>query len=388
VIGRLPWVLFAVTLLCPLLGIAIAGLDPAEDAAVVIVFGAFILAFAGVGALLASRLPANPLGWIMSGAGLVYGLMAFADSWAQAYVRDASEGLPGSLLALWFGNWAWVISVGTTATLLLLLFPTGRLPTPRWRPVAWAAYAGLVLAAIGLAFTPGRIEAYDVDNPVGVAGADAVAGLGMLALAVAAIASVTSLFVRYRSAGFRERQQLKWLLWAAGLVALVIVAIAVTGSTGIGVSDDVTNSAMTGALVAVPVAIGIAILRHGLFDIDVVINRTLVYGALTATLVVAYLAFVLLLQLALSPLTEDNDLAIAGSTLAAAALFRPARARIQALVDRRFYRRKYDAARTIESFGATLRDQVELDSLAGDLRTVVRDTMQPAHMSLWLRAPR
>ena len=384
--ARLPWVMLGVTLAASTFSVAIEGIH-SGDAATGVALIAFMLAFAGVGAVVALRLPGNPLGWIMSASGLVIGLIALGDSWGAAYVRDASAGRPGSLAALWFGTWAWVLAIGPAATLLLLLFPTGRLPSPRWRPVAWAACGGLAVSAIGLALEPGTLESYDVLNPLGVEGAEVAASGGLLVMAVAAIASVASLFLRYGRADFKERQQLKWLLWAAGLVGLVIGTVAGTGLAGVEPNDDVVNAGVSGSLVALPLAIGIAILRHGLFDIDVVINRTLVYGALTATLVVAYLAFVLLLQLALAPLTEDNDLAIAGSTLAAAALFRPARARIQALVDRRFYRRKYDAARTIESFGARLRDEVELDSLSADLRDVVGDTMQPAHVSLWLRRP-
>jgi hypothetical protein len=189
---------------------------------------------------------------------------------------------------------------------------------------------------------------------------------------------------RFRRARAEERRQLKWLTYAAAVTGLVLLLIIVAEST-IGVSDELSNTLVSVSVAALPVSMGIAILRHGLFDIDVVINRTLVYGALTATLVGAYVGIVLLLQLALSPLTEESDLAIAGSTLAVAALVRPLRGRIQALVDRRFYRRRYNAARTLEGFGARLRDQVELDALGAELRAVVAETMQPAHLSLWLR---
>jgi hypothetical protein len=201
----------------------------------------------------------------------------------------------------------------------------------------------------------------------------------------ATMASIASLVFRYRHGRYDERQQLKWLTYAAGLVGLTAIALAVVEATVSWDTTELSNSVVSGSLATVPLAIGVAILRYGLYDVDLVINRTLVYGALTATLAAAYLGTVLLLQLALSPLTEQSDLAIAGSTLAVAALFRPARRRIQELVDRRFFRHKYDAALTLERFGARLRDEVDLDALGGDLRRVVSDTMQPAHVSLWLR---
>jgi hypothetical protein len=220
------------------------------------------------------------------------------------------------------------------------------------------------------------------------AGIDPVAALGSVAVLFAALASVASLVVRFRRSSGVERLQLKWLTYSAAIVGLVLLFVIVAEATT-GVSDELSNTLVSVSIAALPVSMGVAILRHGLFDIDVVINRTLVYGALTATLVGAYVGTVLLLQLALGPLTEDSDLAIAGSTLAMAALVRPLRARIQELVDRRFYRHRYDAARTLAGFGARVRAEVELDALSGELRSVVAETMQPAHVSLWLReAPR
>jgi hypothetical protein len=260
--------------------------------------------------------------------------------------------------------------------------------------------------SVGLA--PGPIDtdaAREVDNPFGVEAADALLSFGRgvtdLLAAVAFIAATASLVVRFRRSRGTERQQLKWFAYAGGVAALGLALAFLQVFFGLDESDRGEEAAgwleavgtvgwftALGAItIGIPLATGLAILRHRLFDIDVVIRRTLVYGALIATLLASYLAGVLLLQLALSPLTEDNGLAIAGSTLASAALFRPASARIRELVDRRFYRRKYDAAQTVERFGARLRDEVELDSVVGDLRGVVTETMQPAHVSLWLRTP-
>jgi hypothetical protein len=224
------------------------------------------------------------------------------------------------------------------------------------------------------------------------------ARLGDVLAGIAFLLAAVSLVVRFRRSRGTERLQLKWFAYVGVLAVagLVVAMVAVLFGTQPGEEGGDTPVDIAGAVgwfvglgtivIGIPVATGIAILRHRLYDIDVVINRTLVYGALTATLLVSYLGLVLLLQVALSPLTEDNGLAIAGSTLGVAALFRPARTRIQAGVDRRFFRSKYDAARTLEGFGARLRDQVELDSLSAELRGVVAETMQPSHLSLWLRS--
>jgi len=233
----------------------------------------------------------------------------------------------------------------------------------------------------GFAFTPGEFEDLPAVNPLGLGdplgtAAEVANGLGFLLLVIGTLTAIASIVVRFRRSRGIERQQLKWVTAAAALLPL---SQAPSGDIGFA-------ALLLGALVLAG-AVAIAMLRYRLYDIDVVINRTLVYGALTATLAACYLGSVLLLQVVLRPITEESSLAIAVSTLAVAALFRPVRARIQAAVDRRFYRSKYDAGRTLERFGVRLRDQVALDSLSAELRTVVAETMQPAHVSLWLRAP-
>jgi hypothetical protein len=386
---RVAWSLFGVTVAAFVLTVAVRPSQVEGDVPFAAAFAVFVLAFATVGALVASRRPRSAIGWIMCVAGLTYALMGLADTYAQGLLEEPPDPLPASTAAAWASHWGWLVGVGLAATFLLLWFPTGRLPTRRWRPVAWLAGCGFAVGIPGLALAPGRLEDFPIDNPLGVPGAEVAAGVGGLALVVAALASIVSLFVRYQRARRDERQQLKWLIYAGALVGLVIASLAILEAAVTSVSSELVNALVTGSIAAIPLAMGIAILRHGLFDIDLVINRTLVYGVLTATLAAAYLGTVLLLQLALSPLTEQSDLAIAGSTLAVAALFRPARRRIQELVDRRFFRRKYDAALTLEGFGVRLRDEVDLDALGGELRTVVAETMQPAHVSLWLRgAPR
>jgi hypothetical protein len=352
----------------------------------------FILAFATTGALVASRRPAHPIGWLMCASALAFAIGGVAVEYGDYALTKRQGTVPAESLAAWVGTFVWTLGIGPAATFLLLLFPTGRLPSKRWRPVAWVAGAGLAMITMSIALTPGVIEDARVSNPVGLSGGEDVLSLlgaaGGVALVVTVLLSAASLIARFRNAPAEERQQLKWIAGAAPLVGLGTLASLVIESTSSSdAAGNASNTIVSVSLAVVPVAIGIAILRHRLFDIDVVINRTLVYGGLTATLAAAYLGTVVLLQVALSPLTEQSDLAIAGSTLAVAALFRPARRRIQELVDRRFFRRKYDAALTLELFGSRLRNEVALDSLSAELRSVVLETMQPAHVSVWLRAP-
>jgi hypothetical protein len=350
-----------------------------------------LLAFPVVGALVVSRQPGNSIGWLFCAVGIPFGISGVAYGWG-AYGLFAEPGaLPGADWGAWLGSWLFAPSLFAIPPLLFLLFPNGRPPSPRWRHVVWLVIAGVCATTVGSALTPGRLTEppfKGIENPAGIeAGGQAIEALGAAgfgALFLAILLGAAALVARFRRARGDERQQLKWFA-SAGVVFALACVVAV--SPWFGSSDTTGQLLILLAFAAIPIAAGVAILKYRLYDIDVVINRTLVYGALTAALAGAYLGTVLILQLALSPLTEQSDLAIAGSTLAVAALFRPLRGRIQRLVDRRFYRRRYDAALTLESFGARLRDEVDLESLGGELRAVVSETMQPVHISLWLRTP-
>jgi hypothetical protein len=380
----LGWSLFALAALLALGGLSLAiARGSVSTSAAGVLMPAFGLG--GVGAAIASRRPRNPLGWMFCASAIAAGLSGFSVEYGIRGLRIDPGSLPAVDAVTWVANWYWIPSLGGTGVFLFLLFPDGRLPSRRWRPVAWGGGAVIALAALAFALRPGPIQEFpEQPNPLGVEAAEGlirtVDGLLIGLVALAVLVSAASLPARLRRARGRERQQLKWFAAAAAAVALTL---AVPGPLW-----DVWAPArlfVFASMTGLAVAVGVAVLRYRLYDIDVVINRTLVYGALTATLAGAYVVLVLLLQLLLSPLTEESDLAIAGSTLAVAGLFRPARGRIQAVVDRRFFRSRYDAVKTLEGFGARLRDEVELDSLSAELRSVVGKTMQPAHVSLWLR---
>ena len=286
------------------------------------------------------------------------------------------HSLPTGDAGAWFIGWSWIVDLSCYAV-VFLLFPTGRLLSARWRWVLWVVAAACVFAIPGQSLNPENPDnPLTVDSPV----LEAAFIAGMLLLLVAIVGSIASLVVRYRRAVGIERLQLRQLVFAAvAFVPIMVVAVPFY-------YDSVLVQAAVGlGLLALPVAAGLAILRYRLYDIDVVINRALVYGSLTATLAGVYVGSVLLLQLVLSGLTEGSGLAVAASTLAVAALFRPARGRIQKVVDSRFFRSRYDATRTIEAFGARLRDEVDLSALSNDLKAVVVETMRPDHVSLWLR---
>jgi hypothetical protein len=395
--ARLAWSAFGLTVVFALAATVFAFVDdgtrlPPPDSGEVtgpatLTFAVMIAAFAALGAVLASRRPRNPIGWILCASPLCLAFTELARNWYVHTLIAEPGSLPLASGLMWAANWSWIPGFMPLLTLLLLLFPDGRPPSRRWRPVGWLAGLAMALLIVGYAFAPGRLEDYPrVDNPVGLGGAagdalEVFQFIGFPLFALAAIASMASLVVRFRRSHGVERQQLKWMAAAS---ALVVAAWLVNAFFDQVIGEDV-SLILPLALLALPAAATTAILRYRLYDLGLVVNRTLVYGALTATLAGAYIGTVLLLQLALEPLTSDSGLAIAGSTLAVAALFRPLRGRIQELVDRRFYRRRYDAARTVEGFSARLRDQVELEALSAELRGVVGETVQPAHVSLWLR---
>jgi len=349
-------------------------------------FSLMIVAFSALGALLATRRPRNPIGWILCFASLALAVTGMARGWYvhAEYGAAGSKPAPGALL--WFANWIFIWGFMPLMTALLLLFPDGKLPSRRWRPAGALTALALGTLTVGYAFEPGALDSYPrAENPLGAAGAlgdaiDLLQVVGYLLFALAAIASAAALVTRFRSSRGVERQQLKWMAAAAALAVAAWFVNAVLDQT-LGI-----NSAffLPMVLLAIPVAATVAILRYRLYDLGRIVNRTLVYAALTVTLGAAYLGLVLLLGLTLG----TSDVAIALSTLAVAALFRPARARIQAVVDRRFYRRRYDATRTLEAFGARLRDEVDVDAVGAELRAAVRDTVQPAHLTLWLPSER
>ena len=346
-----------------------------------------LVMIAAVGAVVTRKQPINPVGWILCVIPVSLGALLLSNNAYESLVVAHPDAFATEIVA-WLASWVWIPFAVPSLTLFPLLFPTGRLLTPQWRPVTWMVALCLPMLFIGVAFEPGQLEDYpEVVNPFGAAGAFerpvvVIGGLGFALMVLAMAASVASLVVRFRRSRGEERQQLKWVTVAA---ALFVVTFAVPSEQFLGEEGGFLLLFL--GLLVVEIAVAIAMLRYRLYDIDVVINRALVYGSLTASLAAVYVGSVLVLQLALSGLTEGSGLAVAASTLAVAALFRPVRGRIQMAVDRRFFRSRYDAARTVESFGARLRDEVDLDALSGDLQAVVTETMRPSHVSLWLRTP-
>jgi hypothetical protein len=350
---------------------------------------AALLAFPTVGALVASRRRGNAIGWLFCVVGVLFGLQSAAYGWGVYALFSQPGELPGAELAAWLSTWLFVPALFCIPVYLFLLFPDGRLISRHWRPVAWLAGAGLLATTVGSALSPGRLDEppfESVENPAGLAGGERLevtSVLGFwLTLASILLAGI-SLVLRFRRADGPERQQLKWFASAAALFAATTIVYTVFLA---GVAEQAGQISTLLAFAGIPVAVGVAILRHRLYDIDVVINRTLVYGSLTAVLVALYFGGIVVLQRVFVAFTgQRSTLAVVASTLLIAALFNPLRRRIQSFIDRRFYRKKYDARKTLEAFSAKLRDETDMEALSDDLVGVVRETMQPAHVSLWLR---
>jgi hypothetical protein len=346
------------------------------------------LAWSTVGALVVSRRPENPIGWIVWAMGLLSGVALSTAQYATyALLGGQERALPGTELLGLISSWIWVPIIGLLI-FLLLLFPNGRLPSRRWRPVAWLGGLVIAVGATTEALVPGPIDGLEpLRNPFGIESAKGtlalLTALSQAAAGVLLLVAVASLFARLLRAGGAERQQVKWLAYAGTVLAVNFFLGSVSGAMSASWVGFVLG--MVG-FVGIPAAVGIAVLRYRLYDIDVIINRTLVYGSLTAALVAVYVGSVVLLQSVFRALTgQESQLAIVASTLVIAALFQPLRRRVQGFIDRRFYRRRYDAARTLQAFGTRLRDEVDLGTLTDDLVGVVRETVQPTHASLWLR---
>jgi hypothetical protein len=368
-----------------------AGVPPAypmEDVVIRVGFGAFAV----VGAVLVAKRPTNIIGWIMATVALMMAI--FHAGLIYAVYVMATRGQPDALAVVgaWIGNWYWYLLLALTLIYVPLFFPDGRLPSHRWVPVAVLPGIGtlgtVVLGALTetLVLDPVVKDVhYRIENPIGIEGLGRVEDLpifGLLTglLFVGLLGAVASVVVRFRRSRGVERQQMKWFLYAVALMLASPLEV-------VGYLPEIVSNVLFGVvLIALPTAIGIAVLRYRLYDIDLVINRTLVYGPLTAMLALFYLGGVVSMQYAFRTLTgQESQVAIVASTLAIAALFNPLRRRVQAFVDRRFYRRKYDARKTLEALSAKLRDETDLNALSDDLVGVVRETMQPAHVSVWLR---
>jgi hypothetical protein len=407
---RLAWAVFAVTAVLWAVAIVTVwltrDLSNAEslgsgtaDLFVAIATAIVLLAFPVAGVVIATRQPANPIGWILLAIGAGWGLLAGATGYADYGIRLHPGSLPAAGVAAVLTVSVWAPPVGLTGTFLLLLFPDGHLAGPRWRWVAYvgaAATAGCVVAGL---LDPAVLKDSPyapTQNPMGV---DALGGVMpvldyvVLVLAVTMVASAASLVVRFRRAGMVEREQVKWLAAAAGVSAWIyLVDLCISVLAGGSGPEPVWRLALDDAFVLslglIPVAIGIAVLRYRLYDIDVIIRRTLVYAALVSVLALVYFTVVYGIQAAVRSVSgQSGTLAVTVATLLVAAAFQPLRGRIRRAVDHRFYRSRYDAVRTLESFSGRLREHVDIETVSGEVLDVVGQTLQPAHVSLWLRSP-
>ena len=339
-----------------------------------------------LGAIIIDRKGNHLVGWLFCASGAFWAL--YHVSLAAAVWVVGGRAVPAGDLLIWVSQWSAFVGFGLAPVLVVFVFPTGALTTPRWRGFFRFAIGVIVVGAVAYGFGPGPVEDLPIiDNPYGAGGVlgsilAVLRGAAWPLLLLSITAGVVSLRQRMKAARFEERQQIKWLL-LAGAALVVFVSFW-------GISEILGEPALaaTGAGFVLPlitVAVAVAILRHRLYDIDVLINRTLVYVSLSALLAALYLGVVFLLQRALAPFTADSNVAVAMSTLAVAAMFRPLRSRVQRFIDRRFYRQKYNAAATLGQFSGALRHETDLDALSDQVLAVVSETLQPRHAGLWLK---
>ncbi|MCA1822820.1 MAG: hypothetical protein ABR520_07350 [Mycobacteriales bacterium] len=340
-----------------------------------------VLAYPVVGAVVAARRPHNVVGWLLLLAGCCLVVLVYSEQYALWALAPGTHR-PGGLVVAWLSGWVYAPILGVLVFFLPLLFPTGRLLTARWRPVLWCGIAFVVLAVVSNALLPDNVVVSGVGrvrNPFAwdaqVGAVRFVNNLTVPFLLVSAVGSIAALVVRFRRSRDVERQQLKLFTYAAALTPVPFMVY--------GFSEYASQLAYVLLVPLVPLAVGFAVLRYRLFDIDRLISRTVSYAIVTVLIAVPYLLLVPLV----TKVVGGSSVAVAAGTLAAAAAFNPLRRRVQAGVDRRFNRARYDAQHTVESFAARLRDEVDLDTLTIELLGVVRATMQPATAALWLRPP-
>jgi hypothetical protein len=344
--------------------------------------------YSAVGAVVAPRLPQSPIGWLFCAIGLSFAVVHFSAEYAIYALLARPGSLPWGEASVWIWSWVWVPAIGLVV-FLDLLFPDGRLPGARWRWFARFTIAAVLVGVILTALSPGPILQLTLRNPLGIEGLPNVYRMVEAFMYALVVVGASSMLLRLRRVGWIARQQIKWFAYTTAVAISGIIlkntVYPVVGVTLVWWAGFVLTVV---GLAGNPIGMGVAILRYRLYQIDHIINRTLVYGSLTAVLVLVYVGSVMVLQGALRILTgQESQLAVVVSTLAIAGLFIPLRRGMQSFVDRRFYRRKYDARKTLEAFSAKLRDETNLDAVSDDLVGVVRETMQPTHVSLWLRPP-
>jgi hypothetical protein len=387
----LAWLLFAATFGCLAAGLVVALLLVRPLTLAVLAEGALAavlyLGFAVLGLVLTLRRPANPIGWLLAGSGLVWALNVPGEAWTSNLLATGRPLPPLAQVNAAVGEPLWAPAIALGVTLPLLLLPDGHLRSPRWRWAAAAAVAGGVLS-MAAAVQPRPLVSFHIANPLGLHGpagtvATALNGLGGLLHVGGLVAALVCLVLRFRSSRGVERQQLRWV--AAGAAATVVGLLAVVGLLTLeehGILPGAWLVAIALSLPCLPLAVAVAVLRYRLWDLDRLVSRTVAYALVTTLLLVPYLVLV---PAATGLFQGSGSLAVAAATLAVAAAFQPLRRRVQTVVDRRFNRRRYDAARTVEAFAVRLRDQVDLDALLGELLAVVAETVQPTTASLWLR---